>query len=312
MVLPGAQKPYITVLTPTFNRAGLLPRVYQSLLAQTQKEFEWLIVDDGSTDGTKDLVREWAKHSPFPVRYLWQENSGKHVAVNRGVALAQGDLVLILDSDDWLVPNAIERVRYWWNSIPEAQRAEFAGVAGLCAFPSGLLVGTAFPKQVLDSNPIEIRVRYKVKGDKCEVWRTDMLRNFPFPEDLGRFVTEGLVWNRIARHYKVRFVNEVWMVKEYQKEGLSARSLELRAGSPRAARVYYKEFAETSEVKIPILRRLREYANYTRFSCHAHVSLLGQAREARLKLLWFWASPLGILLYLRDRIKLRARQRGKK
>jgi len=312
MVLPGAQKPYITVLTPTFNRAGLLPRVYQSLLAQTQKEFEWLIVDDGSTDGTKDLVREWAKHSPFPVRYLWQENSGKHVAVNRGVALAQGDLVLILDSDDWLVPNAIERVHYWWNSIPEAQRAEFAGVAGLCAFPSGLLVGTAFPKQVLDSNPIEIRVRYKVKGDKCEVWRTDVLRNFPFPEDLGRFVTEGLVWNRIARRYKVRFVNEIWKITEYQHDGLSAKSLELRAGSPRAARVYYKEFAETSEVKIPILRRLREYANYTRFSCHAHVSLLGQAREARLKLLWFWASPLGILLYLRDRIKLRARQRGKK
>jgi len=308
-VLPDVQNLFITVLTPTFNRVGLLPRVYQSLIAQTQKEFEWVIVDDGSTDGTKDLVREWVGRSPFPVRYLWQENSGKHVAVNRGVALAQGDLVLILDSDDWLVPNAIERVRYWWNTIPEAQRAEFAGVAGLCAFPSGHLVGTPFPKEILDSNPIEIRVRYKVRGDKCEVWRTDVLRSFPFPEDLGRFVTEGLVWNRIARRYKVRFVNEVWKITEYQHDGLSAKSLELRAGSPRAARVYYKEFAETSEVEIPILRRLREYANYTRFSCHACVSLGDQAREVRFKYLWGLASPLGVLLYLRDRVKLRARGR---
>jgi len=186
----GMQGPFVTVLTPTYNRAGLLPRVYQSLLAQTQKRFEWVIVDDGFTDGTRDLVREWVGRSPFPVRYLWQENSGKHVAVNRGVALAQGDLVLILDSDDRLVPNAIERVRYWWNTIPDAQRVEFAGVAGLCAFPSGHLVGTPFPKEILDSNPIEIRVRYKVRGDKCEVWRTDIAK-LPVSGGFGAICNRG-------------------------------------------------------------------------------------------------------------------------
>jgi len=309
--LPSDQGPRVTVLTPTFNRAGLLPRAYASLVAQTHQDFEWLIVDDGSQDETRDRINEWARKSPFPLRYAWQENGGKHVAVNHGVRLALGRLVLILDSDDWLVPEAVERVVYWWGTIPEAEQGRFAGVAGLCMSPSGEVIGTRFPHEVLDSDSVEIRVRHRVRGDKCEVWRTDVLREYPFPEDLGRFVTEGLVWNRIARRYKVRFVNEVWKITEYQHDGLSAKSLELRAGSPRAAMVYYKEFAETSEVKIPILRRLREYANYTRFSCHARVSLLQQLHTARFKGLWCVASPVGVLLYLRDRARLRPSQRGK-
>lgn len=295
---------FLTVLTPTFNRARLLPRVYQSLAEQTEKNFEWIVVDDGSTDDTRSLVEQWIHSSPFPVRYVWQENRGKHAAVNHGVQLAKGELVLILDSDDWLVPNALERIRYWWQSIPVEERTRYAGVAGLCALPSGQLVGSRFPKDVLDSDSIEVRVRYKVKGDKCEVWRKDVLQQFPFPEDLGRFVTEALVWNRIAHCYKLRFVNEVWMVKEYQPEGLSARSLALRARSPHAARLYYKEFAESNRRDIPVLRRLREYANYTRFSLHGKVSLTCQARDVKRKAFWALAAPLGIMLYLRDRTRL--------
>lgn len=297
----------LTVLTPTFNRAHLLPRVHQSLIDQTEKAFEWIIVDDGSTDGTQSLVERWIEDSPFPVSYVWQENRGKHAAVNHGVQLAKGELILILDSDDWLVPNAIERIRYWWQSIPVGERTRYAGVAGLCALPSGTIVGTHFPKDVLDSDSIEIRVRYKVKGDKCEVWRKDVLQRFPFPEDLGRFVTEALVWNRIAHHYKLRFVNEVWKITEYQEEGLTARSLALRASSPHAARLYYKEFAESNRSDIPTLRRLREYANYTRFSLHGNVSLVCQAGDVKYKALWALAAPVGVMLYLRDRSRLRKR-----
>ncbi len=250
------------------------------------------------------IVRAMAAESPFPIRYHRQKNSGKHVAVNRGVQLAHGELLLILDSDDWLVPNALARVGYWWDSIPEAEREGFAGVAGLCAFPSGEVVGTRFPKDVLDSNSIEVRVRYRVQGDKCEVWRTDVLRQHPFPEDLGSFVTEGLVWNRIARRYRLRFVNEVWKVSEYQPHGLSARSLELRVGSPQAARVYYKEFAETPDMGIPLSRRLREYANFTRFSLHAGVPWRQQLQEVQSRVLWVLGAPIGAGVFLRDRLRL--------
>lgn len=300
----------ISVLTPTFNRAGLLSRVYESLLKQTELDFEWIVVDDGSSDGTSELVALWRAQSPFPVVYRWQENSGKHVAVNRGVQMANGELLLIVDSDDWLVPHALERVWYWWSSIPAHERSRYAGVAGLCAFPSGEIVGTRFPREVIDSDPVEIRVRYKVKGDKCEVWRTAVLREFPFPENLGRFVTEALVWNRIAQFYKLRYVNETWMVKEYQPEGLSARSIELRAGSPRAAVLYYREFAEADRSDISPVRRIREYANSVRFSLHGGMSLFRQARAARLKALWCIAFPLGILVFLRDRVVLRGRRSG--
>lgn len=298
--LPSDQGLRVTVLTPTFNRAELLPRVYASLVGQTLHDFEWLVVDDGSQDGTRDRVGEWAGQSPFPVRYAWQENGGKHVAVNHGVRLARGRLILILDSDDWLVPGAVERVLFWWGTIPEAEQGRFAGVAGLCVSPSGEVIGTRFPKEVLDSDSVEIRVKYRVRGDKCEVWRRDTLAQFPFPENLGRFVTEALVWNRIARHYKLRFVNEAWMVKEYQVHGLTARSAELRAGSPEAARLYYRELAEMKGRRVPVLRRIREYANFTRFSLHGRISPTQQAREVRHKLLWIAAFPIGYLAHRRD------------
>ncbi len=301
----------VTVLTPTFNRATLLPRTYASLVAQTCQDFEWLIVDDGSQDGTGEKVKEWVGQSPFPIRYVWQENRGKHVAVNHGVRLARGQLTLILDSDDWLVPEGIERILHWWNTIPEAERNCFAGVARLCVSPSSSIIGTRFPRDLMHSDSIEIRVRYRVKGDKCEVWRRDVLLQFPFPEDLGRFVTEALIWNRIARRYKLRFVNEAFMVKEYQVQGLSARSLELRVGSPEAARVYYKEFAETQERKIPVLRRVREYANFTRFSLHGRVPLAHQAQEVRWKTLWAIGAVIGCFVYLRDLRRLQRTRRHK-
>ncbi len=308
-LIMGNDGPRVTVITPTFNRASLLPRVYASLVAQTRQDFESLIIDDGSQDGTKDVVTEWARHSAFPLRYAWQENSGKHVAINHGARLALGQLVLVLDPDDWLLPEAIERVLYWWNTIAEGQRERFAGVAGLCVNPTGDVIGTRFPREVLDSDSVEIRVRYRVKGDKCEVWRRDVLCRFPFPENLGRFVTEALVWNRIARQYKLRFVDEPWMVKEYQAHGLSARGLEVSAGSPRATRLYFKELIEASEGQIGLGPRLRMHASYARFSFHAAISLARQAREAPSRWLWGVAAPVGYLVYLQDLWRLRGTRR---
>ena len=75
-----------TVFTPTFNRAYTLPRVYESLKSQTFKNFEWLIVDDGSSDGTADLVKMWQNEGALTIRYFYQINRGKHIAINRGVS----------------------------------------------------------------------------------------------------------------------------------------------------------------------------------------------------------------------------------
>lgn len=302
----GTFKYTFTVFTPTYNRADLLPRAYDSLKSQTFRDFEWVIVDDGSTDGTDEVVQEWIKDSPFLTHYTWQSNRGKAVAVNRGVERAQGYFFTILDSDDWFVPRALERFLYHWKSISDEERPGFSGVVGLYAYPSGRIVGTEFPQDVLDSDTIEIRVRYRVKGDKVAVHRTEVMREFPFPEDLGKYVTPALVWNRRALRYASRYVNEIFAYTEYQPGGLSAESIAVRMGSPKAARIYYKEFISMGR-PLPIDIALRHYANYVRYSLHTGVGWRKQIQDTPSALLWAASFPVGAGIYLRDKITLRRR-----
>lgn len=183
-----------TVFTPTYNRAHTLSRVHDSLRAQTFREFEWLIVDDGSTDGTGELVQKWSAEADYPIRYIWQENRGKHIAFNRAAAEARGELFLVLDSDDACVPEALERFHRHWRSIPLQERPRFSALTALCVDRHGNLIGTAFPQDVLDSDSIGIRYRHKLKGEKWGFHRTEVMRRFPFPEGIERtYVLEGIV-----------------------------------------------------------------------------------------------------------------------
>lgn len=141
-----------TICTPTYNRAHTLSRVHESLMRQTFRDFEWVVVDDGPTDGTGELVRKWkADHRTwFPIRYFWQENQHKKVAFNRGVREARGELFLVADSDDWFPPNALETFAEHWRLIPDGEREQFAGVCGLCVYENGRVVGDRFPGGRLD------------------------------------------------------------------------------------------------------------------------------------------------------------------
>src|SRR6266704_739295 len=210
MEIRGNYRYVFTVFTPTFNRCSTLPRVYESLRLQTFRNFEWLIVDDGSTDGTGELVEEWQTESDFPIRYIYQENQGKPAAFNRGVQEAQGELFLTLDSDDACVPHALERLKYQWDGIPAAQKDKFSAVTVLCKDQNGGLVGDKFPRDVLDSDSIELVFKYNVKGEKWGFHRTDVLKQFPFPTlRNAKFISEGVVWFAISRRFKTRFVNEL-------------------------------------------------------------------------------------------------------
>jgi glycosyltransferase involved in cell wall biosynthesis len=198
-----------TVFTPTYDRAHTLPRVYASLCAQTLRDFEWLVVDDGSRDHTAASIKAWQQEAPFPIRYFYQENAGKHVAFNKGVAEAQGELFLPADADDAFVPHALARLLFHWENIPPADRPRFSGVTGLCQDENGRRVGTGFPREVMDSDSLEMIYRYKVRGENWGFHRTAVLRQFPFPETPRRiWIPESLVWHPIARHYRTRFVNE--------------------------------------------------------------------------------------------------------
>jgi hypothetical protein len=157
------------------------------------------------------------------------------------VEQSSGEFSAVIDSDDWYRPDALERLLFHWYSIRADQKPSFGNVEALCAYPSGSLIGTRFPKQVLDSDAFEVQYVHKVLGDKVGMYRTEVLRSYPFPENLGPFVPESIVWNRIAMQYRGRYINEVLGYKEYLPSGLSARTLRDTVKASRAYAVYLQQ-----------------------------------------------------------------------
>jgi glycosyltransferase involved in cell wall biosynthesis len=306
-----------TVFTPTFNRAHTLHRVYDSLSAQTFRDFEWLIVDDGSTDETRTLVEGWQREARFTLRYLYQPNQGKHVAFNRGVREARGDLFLTLDSDDACVPKALEKLKRHWDRIPRAQLHRYCGLTVSCVDEKGNLVGTKFPRDITDSDSLEIRYRHKVQGEKWGFMRTEVLRKFPFPEPRNvRFVTEAIVWRAIAREYRTRYVNETLRI--YYNHDADQSSRLVNASAPRHAesmRMYLREVLarDMKWFRFAPVKFLRDAANYGRFGLDCGIRPSAQAAELGnlpARLLWLAALPVAYLYHMRDSL-LSARKLAK-
>ncbi len=295
--------PRFTVFTPTYNRSRTLARVYECLLTQTFKDFEWLIVDDGSTDQTRDLVTQWCADRKLNIVYISQQNSGKHIAFNRGVALARGALFVPLDSDDTCVPTALERLLRHWEDIPADLLRTFSGICCHCMDEHGRRIGSPFPEDVVDAWPVQFVSKWHVSGEKWGFHRTEILREFPFPEIPGeRFVPEGLIWNRIGVQYKLRFVNEALRVYKALPDGLSSSSVRLRANNPVSTCTYYQE---KSKLRVPLLVRAKACANYTRFYFHGRHKPQGTAIKLQLSPLGAAMFPIGYTAYTLDRLRNR-------
>lgn len=300
----------VTVCTPTFNRASLLPRVYESLQQQSCREFEWVVLDDGSSDGTEVLVDAWRATADFPIQYYWQANQGKHAALNVGIVKAKGELFVILDSDDVFPHYAVERALSLWRSIPPVERKRYMGIGGLCGYRDHptRLVSRPYPQDGFDTTYVEISTRYGVWGDRVEFFVTELLQKvLPYPTFPGeRFVPEALLWNRLARDYRMRFFNEVLKLVEYREDGLTAANarVPLLVRNPRGARCYFAEFATLSRL-MPFHRLLRAYGSYVRFSLHAKTGFGRIVREAPSKALCVVMFPVGVLVWLRDKRRYR-------
>lgn len=240
-----------TAFTPLYNSRNLIHRVWDSLQAQTFRDFEWVIVDDGSPDDCADLLAEYQAKADFPIRIHRKENGGKHTAWNMGVEMAHGELFVSCDHDDAFIPTTLERFKHWWETIPQSERGSYSGVNVLCTNPqTGKIVGMPFPKSPMVSNNLELEYVYKTIGEKWGVIRTDALRQHPFPRDPAlrkSYLSESCVWFQLARKYKVLCVNEPLRFF-YRDSPISVTTLQESGGvtgrltSHLPARYYFKNW----------------------------------------------------------------------
>lgn len=226
-------QPTLTILTPTYNRAKYLQRCYESLSLQTRWDFEWLIVDDGSTDDTEKVVNECLsdKVKRFDIVYVKKTNGGKHTALNFAMKFVKGEIILILDSDDYLLPFAVDEVIKTWE--------KYRGDKQICGM--SFLRGKSsteplviFPNEVERSNHIDFRINKKLNGDCCEVIRTDVMKEFPFPEFAGeKFLGENYLWVKVALKYDTVYVNKIIYISEYLEGGLTKSGRAFRMKNPQ-------------------------------------------------------------------------------
>ena len=211
----------ITLFTPTYNRAHLLSRLYNSILMQDVIDVEWLIVDDGSIDDTEALIENFKKESIINIRYYKKSNGGKHTAINFGLQYAKGELFFIIDSDDVLAENALKIIKTHYQSIKNNDK--ICGIVGLSQYiDKQEIVGDYFLKNDWEVSFADIYLKYHLKGDKSVAFKTEVLKKYPFPEKQGiRFVFEAVVWHEMSKKYKVLAINNIIQYKEYTNEGIT-------------------------------------------------------------------------------------------
>ncbi|WP_276258066.1 glycosyltransferase family 2 protein [Haloglomus litoreum] len=304
----GEQVPRVTVLTTTYERADTLARPYESLCEQTFSDFEWLVVDDRSNDGIRELVEGWKQEVPFDVRFVTQpqDRTGRHCALNIGAESARGEFVRLLDSDDSCPPDSLNTLVAEWERIPSARRAEFAGVLGRTQFSDGTPFADPLPESPLDSSPTEIRYQYRLEGDYVGMFRRDVLLKFPFPERQDvRYIPESIVFDRIGREYTVRYINEIIDIYHAGSEDGRLTTIDFRKKATEIRLLKQQQLNDDIEWAGDYpLNFAKLAANYVRLSLHEGRGLRTQAESLDSRLArgyWLAAAPLGIFLYFSDR-----------
>lgn len=280
----------LTVFTPTYNRAHTLPRTYKSLCRQTSTDFEWLIVDDGSSDGTAELVRSWQAEALIPIRYVYQANQGMHGAHNTAYENIRTPLNVCIDSDDWMPDDAVETILTFWR---EHGSDKYAGFIGLDVREDGSLIGTAFPEGMKESTVCDLGEQ-GIHGDKKLVYRTDVITSYPpYPIFEGeRYVGLNYKYLLIDQDYTMLTLNKPLCIVEYQTDGSSNSMFRQWWNNPRG-------FIFLRIVQMRLAKRFRARLKHA-IHYVAESIMVGNPRfllESPRKLTTLLAIPAGVLLY---------------
>ena len=290
----------LTIFTPAYNRAHTIGRTYESLCRQTCKDFEWLVIDDGSSDNTRELVEGWIAEGKIPIRYIYQENQGMHGAHNTAYRNIITELNTCIDSDDWMPDDAVEKIVTFWR---EKGNDSYAGIVGLDYAASGEILGNGFK-----DNVITLTHNYDSggKGDKKIVYRTEVIKQYPeYPIFKGEhYVSLATKYFMIDQDYKLLTTNEPLVIVEYQNDGSSMNMWRQYWLNPNGF-VYDRKLVLSNHPKL--VKRLKYCIHYIANKLTAKQYDI--IKDSPCKLSTFLMLPIGVLWYVIIRYNYK---RGKK
>lgn len=290
----------ITIFTPTYNRAYLLPKLYNSLINQSSKDFVWMIIDDGSSDNTKELVQQWQSENKIEILYHYKENGGMHTGHNLAIRLIDTELNVCIDSDDYMPVDAVAKIIDFWN-INKSDK--YAGILGLDAFEDGRIVsGKKFPPSINSGKYSLLSKNYGLKGDVKFIYRTEVLKKYEeYPVFEGERLTPlGYKYRIIDQDYNMLFLNEVVCIVEYMPDGSSHTIYKQYFQSPKGfkhSRYYTIKYAADFKEKIVQTAHFIKESMITKE--------YNFFRNNPAKLLSIMVLPIGVSMYfyLKNKIK---------
>lgn len=284
--------PTLTVFTPTYNRAYTIHKCYESLKRQTNKDFMWLIIDDGSTDNTKEIIDGYIKEGIIDIKYIYQENQGMHGAHNTAYENIDTELNVCIDSDDYMPDDAVEKILKFWN---ENKREDLAGIVGLDCYVDGSIIGSKFPDKLQQSTLFELYHKHGVIGDKKIVYKTELTKKYPYPIFEGeKYIGLAYKYYKIDLEYELALMNEILCVVEYMEDGSSKNMLKQYRNNPKGFAFYRLENMKNPNASLKY--KFKECIHYVSSSFIAKDKTF--IIKSNQKILTLLAIPIGIVLYI--------------
>ena len=300
---------FLTIITPTYNRAERLKDLYCSLEKQSNKDFDWIVVDDGSTDNTKEYIESLIGNSSFRVTYIHKDNGGKHTALNLGIKAITSELTFIVDSDDKLTEDAVEIIKSYHDKYKSHRDdSRLCGYSFLRAYSNGEINTGEFPVDEAIDSYLNQRINNGLLGDKAEVFYTEVIARYPFVEfDQEKFMPEDAVWLKMSGPYNMVHINKVIYISDYLEGGLTKSGRKMKIYSPYGMMYRSSVYINTPEVNL--ITKIKMYLLYVIYDHFSKIRdsekmISGTERDQKHRLcaikkgiLYYMLYPIGIIIY---------------
>ena len=280
----------LTVITTTYNRDYCLHQVYESLLRQTSNDFLWLVIDDGSTDKTKDLVQKWIDENKIEIQYIYKANGGMHTARNKAYENVETELNVIIDSDDWMTDDAVEKIVSFWD---KNKNEKYYGMVTNNVTPKGQLVGTPLPNNVKACTLTALTGKYKVAGDKKLVLRSDLAKLYPYPEfDGEKFYPASYKFRFLDLKYELLILPEYTCVVDYNEDSMTYSKFAQYRNCAKGFAHYRNEMMGISKSPKFIVKNMIHYVAESKYANNKRI-----IRNCSRPACAFFMYPIGLAFY---------------